>query len=1524
MQNVQGIQESALVVFGGLVSEVNAFDVPAGSSPVCCDMDFTVTSVKVRDGLATIYSFIGNDETANAGAGSSVAPGTAWTNPGNIAVAGQSATVNVGLNSSSAFLEGTNFGFTIPATSSITGITVTVNGSAFKTGAGSVSTTQFSSPPVSSNYQATVIGFDSMGTPNVVQGPNATGNTGSYAGVATTSFSINPIATTTGDFLIVTASFNVTGLTPTVTDGVNTWTQIVNFTAEGVQTVWWTATAISNQAAGTITVGTGGVGVTLMGAGYWEIANLAGTFSVSQTGSGTSTNPTAGNITTVTANTFALNLAVTYPTSINTLNVGAGWTQPTIELNPNTGGNFLRMSWQYQTVTSGGVASNGTLSITPNQFTASATAKSFTVGLSSTPVTLGGSTDLWGVSGWTPALVNNPAFGFAITGIATSIATTFNIFDPMTVTVWYGPPASVQFDYIKSFEMTAGDTLNLALDSSGIFWQEDVLNTPNVLTPFYTAIEPNTFARSVTQDNREFIALSNLTNGTDMPRQYNGQWVDRISQVGPGAPPSISSTSTSYNVVSITQPAAVSIDGVSGHGGVQWTSGVNSHTPGNVIIPYTDNAAFLNGVSVGSVVFLQLTGAGLSGGNGTYIVTSTGSALGMESGDGENFQYFTVTAPSTAQLNVHTDPVSPGTYQLTLATLTVNQPVPGLTVGSQITLAGVTPGAWNGTWTISNVVNGGSLQITSTQLVSDVATYNYTITSGVGPSVGSFVTITGCTNGPVVNGQSIFNQFEAIVNSVGPGYFTVFPINAANVALAPETTAVALVLGTKFQFDPGLNDVGTATNPILGNAGASGTVVIAGGLGAGLRQAVVMFETRNGYITQPSPPVAFNLTASANSITATNLPIGPPNTIARIVAFTAANGGFYFYIPKPVSVISAGQTINYTSTVINDNTSTQATFNFTDTLLLASTSIDSQGNNLFAQKELGSSIGVISYSQRLFAWGEQNKILNLLNMSFDGGYLAQTQTTPLQPLGWTVDPTNGAGGFLTSSPLFGNGYEISNTSGSTQAIYGMIEQSAYQDYNKVPIINVQTKYSVRVTASCPVLTASGNLVIDLFSPSFMNVFGSFSTPLSGLTTTMQIITGTLLTTAFQTSVPADLLLRVYATSIPNNGQVLIDRIEPFDVSQPVLTTQLTGSYFDNFEAFDAVTGNLGVGEQNQQPVRNAFELFDTLYVIRSKSMASTTDNGVSEPSGWTVREVSNKVGTPSIAGVDVGEGWALICGESGLYLFSGGEPVKINPELDGNPGLWQTILWGQGQQVWIRNDTEKRKIYIGVPIPTPNQWMPRFPVNTAPSQPNVVLMCNYKELMSSGALAGEGPLRLTYTGELKSYALGRKWSAWSIQACYADFIDRPNTALNEYGPIFFCSDQGPFIYQQIAGNFADAGAAMHADYYTYGFPKTSEAQALQMGLTELEAKYMTVLVQGSGNLQMTVLPDSLSSQDAQAIYPEAMFNPPLYDTEIPLNALGNRFFVEFYVEQPGEWFEISRVVMAIAQSAWMPVRGRNQ
>src|SRR5271155_1922793 len=86
MQNPNPQHDSALVIIGGLVAEVNAPNLPAGAAAIATDVDFTVGSVRTRDGLANVYVYEGADEENNAGLGVNVviAGGTVWESPDNI------------------------------------------------------------------------------------------------------------------------------------------------------------------------------------------------------------------------------------------------------------------------------------------------------------------------------------------------------------------------------------------------------------------------------------------------------------------------------------------------------------------------------------------------------------------------------------------------------------------------------------------------------------------------------------------------------------------------------------------------------------------------------------------------------------------------------------------------------------------------------------------------------------------------------------------------------------------------------------------------------------------------------------------------------------------------------------------------------------------------------------------------------------------------------------------------------------------------------------------------------------------------------------------------------------------------------------------------------------------------------------------------------------------------------------------------------------------------------------------------
>jgi hypothetical protein len=1516
MNNAGTQQESALGIYGGLVAELNPVNLPEGSAAICCDMDFTVGSVKTRYGVENVYAYEGSDEELEVGAGVNVdvAGGEAWSNPTHIELDDPPNYASVTLNATPGTASTNNgndghlyfpSGFT-----STFDVTVTTDDIL----AGDIGIV----PTIGAAQHVTGV-VDSLGN---VYSPVDAGTTwvsGSDFGGATMTWQIWHVQYLAK--ITVGTTFSIT-ITYSANTGVRVDNAFINVTgAEGIDEV--VSSSIPQSSATTtfapaltvsqedffMSITWPGDGLTSLPFGGVDIMSFSNAQTVAaEEGPGLVTatweqSPAADWAGTLIAFKVATNPAASFSDLLSASGFGFSIPADTEILGVQVEVKGL------QTLSDPG----SLLTLTP--IIGGGAPITLQLPTSQGSKILGGPNDTLGMT-LTPALVNGGGFGFLFQATdSTGEESSFNL-SAATTTVWYTPPGSRNFTWVDTYDQEAGGVFTLALDDSGVLWQEDVVNDPNVLTPIYTSIEPDTFAKGAEVDDREFIALSNLINGTDMPRQWNGQWLDRVSQVGPGAPPSFTATATEYDIVSITQPPAV-VNGSTGNPirALLWSSGPGvKNQKGTIItVEYTVSPANQPDPNIyvgGGVVLSGFNTESGNDPNGSYIVisvqtTNTGNSLRNS---------FSVQAPTS--FLTYDDPPSGASYQSTLSTVTLSEPASGIQVGSQILIAGTSVTALDEPWTVLFALNAAQLNITGTSLASDVATYDFTLISGTLPVVGQAITVTGTTNG-----NGIFNVVNAVITAASPSSFSI-EIDAPNVSAEAEEGASGVISGTEFQFDPAPTWVGTTpsdpTEPFIFGTSTGGTIVQPGQLGAGPRQGVVLFLTRNGFLTPASPYASFTLAEGANAIIASNIPIGPPNVIARVIALTGANGGFYFWIPQPVTVTSNGQLVTYDATIINDNSTTTVTLNITDAVLLAAASIDSQGSNNFEEIELGSCLGFISYSQRIFAWGEQNKIQNLINLSFDGGYQLQNPNTPTQPAGWTIDPTNGGGGQLLNSPLFGNSYYIKNTTGSTQALYGMITQTAFQDQLATPIIEPQTEYSVRVTARCPSGVTSGNLVIDLFSPSFNKSFGLFSIPLASMTDTMQIFTGTLLTTAFATTVPADLLYRIYAQNIPNGGDVEIDRSEPFDASQPVLSTQLRGSYLDNFEAFDDVTGNLGVAVENQQAVTCAFELFDNIYIVKTGSFVESTDNGITEPDLWTVKEVSNKVGTPSINGVDVGEGWALIAGLPGVYLFEGGKPQKISPEID---PLWQAINWTYGYTLWIRNDTNNRRISIGVPLATPNQWMPNFPVNENPTSPNVVLTCTYKELMTASALASEGSIRQGYTGQLRSFQLGRRWSVWSIEAAYADFIERGDTTT----PLFYCSNTGNGkIYQQITGNYLDDGEGLLDLYVTYPFLQTQEAQQIHAGLHELLATYASMLIVGEGNVDVTILPDTLQTPYGDALAPIELGNPPPYgDTEFPLNDVGNRFFVQFESHEPGDWFELSRFVMTVKQNPWAPVRGGN-
>ncbi len=1320
------------------------------------------------------------------------------------------------------------------------------------------------------------------------------------------------------------------------------------------------------------------------------------------------------------------------------------------------------------------------------------------------------------VTGWDTSTDSDPT-RIVVTAGNTSTVTFTN-----TLTTCVAPSASYDFIYIKSFPLTSGQDYTVALDFGGRLWVENVNSEPFVFRTLFNGIIPGTYMLSTTQDDFEYMCFSNLLNGTDIPRQYNPQpaeggfTLDRISQVGPGLPPTFQGTGLAsagiatitswagtgsgsaavvtfqavntftagevvtlsgfavstffngrvvtvlgtglsgtqfevrfaaysggtdtglatpqygYNIQSINQKASVFFDNQT----ILWSSGPDQVTPGTTITCYYGGQGFpqdpnlVAAFNSGLPCYVYITGAPF--GNGTQLVTQVG-LTGKPPSQSGPVPYFTFAANSSAFQIVGDPPGGSGnlgTFQLTYATLVTQQSIPNLSTGDQIVIAGASPTQWNAEWTITQATNSGVYIITATQMTNGNATYSWTWAgtgAAITPNVNEMVTVV-----QTLNGNGIFNVVDANISSVtgGPnsGTFVISALGAAGqtVPLDSAENGQAQTSGRLSTFDPGSITYLTTTSPIYGNAiGNQGLVVTIGSntsIAAGTRQAVVFFETRNGLKTACSAPITFTTTGVANYLVANNIPIGPPNVIRRWIAFTSAGpngiaGPNFYTIDAPVTYTINNQNFLYSATYVDDNITTTAQFTFTDAVLLAGEEIDVQGNNLFAQIELGSSAWNIAYAQRMFYGLEQNKVLNFVNMSFDGGYIPTGSS--LTPLGWSLDlasniinPTpatitafaitelirphqtpqrvvvftanntfvvgmevtisglstgtylNGVvlrvllatatsftatfqhatvsvtadsgfatpiivGGTLVESTVFGDAYYINNQTNSTEQVYGMIIQNAYQDAYNVPIILPNTLYSVRVTARIPSGLTTGNLIIDLtgsnstvsgtgyYSTGYGITYGQFILPFSSMSEDQNIYSGTLLTTPFLRGVPVGLVLRVWANNIGAGADVEIDRIEVFPTATPTLSTNVRVSYVDNFEAFDANTGNIGLAAHNTQPCFGAFEMHDQLYFLQSGSMQSTQDVPGVEPSnpggGWAVHEVSNRVGTCGIHAYDYGEEWILTACRNGIYGFNGGQPIRIDFQ---QRELWEMINWKYGHTIWLRNDLPNSRLLVGVPLPTPNRWLPLAPSNPNPTSPNVMFVWNYQNLDTFEEIVSGRGVHTTMFGTLAAVDMRLKMTIWQISSPYAGFITQPDLATEE---LTICNGQGnQKIYQLSDSQFSDDGVAINSFYATWGFMSAAKAKENPLlGLHRKRFQFVQQWVTGSGNVSVKAYPNYLLNPQTLAFNQYLYTVPnginlsltPIDDIIRPLNMAGNRVYLSYSTNAVGSSFHLSKVIL---------------
>lgn len=783
----------------------------------------------------------------------------------------------------------------------------------------------------------------------------------------------------------------------------------------------------------------------------------------------------------------------------------------------------------------------------------------------------------------------------------------------------------------------------------------------------------------------------------------------------------------------------------------------------------------------------------------------------------------------------------------------------GSEVGNLVTLNVNNANATLGQLFATAVANGVQIQITVSGAA--IAGYNGTFTvtaanwQGGGVLLLSYICPTAGLAALGASGTVAYGIYQVVVTSASP-----VPFNLGVQA----TIAGAGVAGYNGTWTSiGQNNAGTQIYVVIPNtalaASGNGTISVAGSVSLGIHRVVLMWLTRQGYLSKPSTSFLYNSGGTKRAIFS-NLAIGPANVVARVIGMTGAGGANFFIIPTTYTL--PGTTTTVYSTVVPDNVSTQITIDVADNSLFAGIPIDQIGNDLFDQCVLGPVLGFFAFASRLVCWGDYNKVQNFVNMGFCGGYLLGTLTAPL---GWNAN--GNAGGTLVNGGSWASGMAWQITGDGTANQKGLITQTAFQTSLGTAILQPNTQYSIRLwgKASAPNLAGTAFLTLSSVSAAFTAtaLFAANSLSTAGALTNFVAFS-----LALPNVIPADLLLSLYATNLPNGATVTLTELEMIFTANPYRDNLSRWSYVNNPEAFVLTTGNLGAAD-DAAPIR-CFSLLRTSAVLGTgEGLHLFADNG-QEPYTWQVNQLTRSVGVVSLRGLDAGkfgtgdgaEDWLIVGSTNGAYLFAGAEFWKISQEISRGSlpqsqdprKTWDDVNMAVKQTIVVKNDPSTRRAYISVPI-------------NGVTTPNGIFVVDYRELDTAVQIAGAAPLHITLAGKMRSSDLTRKWSWWNVFANTLEILLQPGNARLLFfggGPNAGGNAFGN-LYSLNALKLTDDDYGQLAPYYTtYAFTDHEQEQALQLGSGRKLVKAIHAYCPGVGLVIVTPIVNSLYN-----------FQPPL-------------------------------------------------
>jgi hypothetical protein len=1119
--------------------------------------------------------------------------------------------------------------------------------------------------------------------------------------------------------------------------------------------------------------------------------------------------------------------------------------------------------------------------------------------------------------------------------------------------------------YQKSFVTTSGIIQNLYF-ADGILWVENLATNPGVAVSLFNSAGA-TYASSCTAQGREYIMLSDGVHGVDIPLQYDGINLYRVTQDGPAQSPIVQSVPLPPSSLAVSIGSAYTITSAAGIdpyvlGGATYYQQLklNLAVPTAVLAPGQSVAYLSSDYNIsGQIVTVQYTGTlvssftmfyfGTTGGpdtggtatvggstlvrSGNTVTATTATPHGMQKGyqaqiSGVPIFYLDLNIVSIVLDNEET----PG-----IATVTTDEPH-GLLPTNIISMTGVTG---------SNVGGG----ITNVAFAGGLVTI--TTATAHGLSVGSQVLVEAVTN-TTVNGQwsvvttPLPNTFTYAFNSIITAYSasdtgTVnyeWPLASTDPALnyftvqtAPTPNSFTIQLSyTDGTWADGL--IGFAWDGIFfvtailsptqfqyqqyGPAAATtddGTVTPYGQASPGIHQLQMSWLFESGDISFPSPTVTF-VANGGQYLQLSQIPV--PTTgdvVGRILQFTGAAGAYFFYIPTPAQV--NGLVVS-TATQINDVTTTSILLDFSDNTLYSATAVSKPGNNLANLLTLGSSSGVFTYASRLIVWGFRNKVQNLLNMGFAGG--TSSAISDGQPLGWNT--TSSVNGLVSPCRLqIGTandlcaGYQVRVINNGAK--YGQISQSAYADSYGAPIVLPNTNYSLRLWMATTVADASLNFYATLssVSTSFTSTavingvnmpLGSGGNPIGGY---VQVP----FSTVMPSPIPSDMTLTFWltSTSATSSITVLYNETELIYTDEPFIDNEEWISYADNLSSFDEDTGIFGP-EDDLSPIRNHGVIRQSLYIVTGSGLHETEDNGQTEPSGWTIDQVADNCGAFSIASVarnsqgigSAGKDWMMWSGPDGAQIFTGQKPYKISQEIQ---SVWDAIPAANQYQCWVKNYENAKWCFFGIPTGSTMQ----------------VLVLDYRNI-DGEAIASNPPIHISFTGKMIVSDLTRKWTSWTIPAYCGELMYRGTLAQPQivFGCKTLLNAANSYILNANQYHDDDFGV-IPASYTTYFFVSHEMEQALQVGSHRHVYTLAQAYISGLGTWTITPLAASLINPfPTSSAYP--LTSEPNFDMDFGINVETTRcaFTIKSSPTSGDDsWFKLQKLVINMAKAPWAPSRG---